>query len=291
MKPFFIFVFCSFLCFSICSNAQQGDTLRRWPLGTISVDSIAPSQKDPLTALLNDHRFLNSKGKAVKATIQIRHFVSKDAIFYFLAVLFLFLGIIKVSFDRYFTNLLRVFFNTSLRQSQLTDQLLQAKLPSLFFNVFFVVISGLYIYLLLVFFGRVGYDRPIILLWCVLAVLAIYLCKYLVLKFAGWLTGFSQEAETYIFIVFLINKMIALLLVPIVIVIAFSSYPVIRVAVIASYILIALMLAQRFLRSYGLLQNRLKVSRFHFLLYIIGIELLPILLIYKAALVIVTKNL
>jgi hypothetical protein len=30
-----------------------------------------------------------------------------------------------------------------------------------------------------------------------------------------------------------------------------------------------------------LLQNQLKINRFHFLLYIIGMELLPILLIYK----------
>jgi hypothetical protein len=47
----------------------------------------------------------------------------------------------------------------------------------------------------------------------------------------------------------------------------------------------------RFFRSYGLLQNQLKISRFHFMLYITGIEILPLLLIYKGLMVYLSKNL
>lgn len=244
-----------------------------------------------LESLLKDNFLLNTQSVPVPDLQQSRKPVSKDALFYFLAAVLLFLGILRASFDRYFGNLLRVFFNTSLRQSQLTDQLLQARLPSLFFNIFFVVISGLFVFLLLNYFGKATYDQWNILFWCILSVLLIYLVKFAVLIFTGWLTGYTGEAETYVFIVFLINKIIALLLVPLVVIIAFSGKQITHVTVTVSYILIGLMLLLRFFRSYGLLQHKMKVSRLHFMLYIIGIELLPILLIYKGALVIMSKNL
>ena len=63
--------------------------------------------------------------------------------FYLIAGIVLLLAFFKYFNSRYFTNLFRVFFNTSLRQSQLTDQLLQAKLPSLLFNLFFILSGGI----------------------------------------------------------------------------------------------------------------------------------------------------
>jgi hypothetical protein len=62
---------------------------------------------------------------------------------------------------------------------------------------------------------------------------------------------------------------------PFIIVIAFSVPSIAKPAVLISLFLIGLMLLLRFARSYGLLQSRLKVSRIHFLLYIIGIEIIP----------------
>jgi hypothetical protein len=76
-----------------------------------------------------------------------------------------------------------------------------------------------------------------------------------------------------------------------VIIIAFSGMNIVKVTIVLSYAIIGLMMAMRFFRSYGLLQTSLKVSRLHFILYIIGIELLPLLLIYKGAVVFMIKNL
>ncbi len=244
-----------------------------------------------LDQVLQQNFLLHVEKKPIAVLEQERKPESKDLLFYIIAAIMLFLGILRASFTRYFSNLVRVFLNTSLRQSQLTDQLLQSKLPSLFFNLFFGLISGMYIFLLLNYFGKTAYRDWNILLFCILAILMIYLVKNAVLHFTGWLTGFRQEAGTYIFIVFLINKIIALILVPIVILMAFSSPRVVQITIIISYFLIGVMLLLRFLRSYSLLQQKMKVSSFHFILYITGIELLPILLIYKAALVILSKSL
>jgi len=192
---------------------------------------------------------------------------------------------------RYFNNLFRVFFNTSLRQSQLTDQLLQSKLASMLFNMFFTVTGGLYIYLLLLHYQWISADNKLFFISaCVIILAIIYAIKFITLKFTGWLTGNKDIANTYLFIIFLINKIISVLLLPFVIVMAFASTEIKIAAVVVSTLLVILMFLLRFIRSFGLLQHRIKVSWFHFLIFIVGIELLPILLIYKGLVIFLNKN-
>src|SRR5688500_15446939 len=62
-----------------------------------------------------------------------RHVRGKEFSFYLISCIILLFGFFKVFYERYFNNIFRVFFNTSLRQNQLTDMLMQSKLPSLIF--------------------------------------------------------------------------------------------------------------------------------------------------------------
>jgi hypothetical protein len=126
---------------------------------------------------------------------------------------------------------------------------------------------------------------------CIASLAGVYLVKYCVLKFTGWLSGYTHEADTYIFIVFLINKIIAIGLIPIVMIMAFSDRYLVTVMIILSYVVIFMMLVLRFLRSWGILQNKVRVKRYHFFLYILGIEILPLLLIYKTAMDLLKNNL
>ena len=214
-----------------------------------------------------------------------------DLLFYIMLVLLLFFAFLRFLYQRYFNNMFRVFFNTSLRQSQLTDQLLQAKQVSLFYNILFVLTGGLYIYFLLGHFKWIDTQAPLMAIGiCTVCLAVVYLFKYASLRFTGWMTGYNQAAGTYLFIIFLINKILGVLLIPFVIVIAFGreflQYP----AVLVSLSIIALMFLLRFLRSYTLLRKDIKVSRFHFFIYILGAEILPLLLIYKVLMVLFDKN-
>lgn len=241
---------------------------------------------------LQQSKYLNSSATPVVRVSSERIQPFDDILFYLLLVVILFLAFLRFFFERYFNNLFRVFFNTSLRQSQLTDQLLQAKQVSLFFNILFTVTEGLYIYFLLRHFGWIANGNIIGNIGvCVVAVALIYFGKYISLKFTGWLTGYSDAANTYLFVIFLINKILGILLIPFIVVIAFGAdflqYP----AVLVSLLMIGLMFLLRFLRSYGLLRKEIKVSRFHFFIYIAGVELMPLLLIYKSLMVLFGKNL
>ena len=223
--------------------------------------------------------------------IHIKKKDSQDSLFYILVLIGGLLGFFRFTYTRYFNNLFRVFFNASLRQSQLTDQLLQARLPSLFFNILFVLIGGIYVYLLLKYYNWVsGQDFWTVLFYCTISLGIIYLVKFITVKFTGWVTGFKEVTNTYAFIIFLINKILGILLLPFAVIIAFSIPNLVTASVIISLLLIGLMFLLRFFRSYGLLQHKLKVSRFHFFLYVIGIEVVPVLLIYKGLVLLLSKN-
>lgn len=280
------------LCIIGClpGYTQVSDTL------ALKKDSLAVVPVVPeisrLQKILNDNKYLNSHSQPVSLAIKKRNAVKENAIFYMLAALLFFFGIIKTIYSRYFSTLFRVFFNSSLRQSQLTDQLMQAKLPSLFFNLVFLIAATFYVYFLLqkVSFGTNELNWMLLLI-CLVAFAIVYAGKFLAIKFFGWATGFNSEADIYIFIVFLINKIIGICLLPIVIMMAFSNDVIVKIVVTVSFILIGVMLLLRFIRSYGLLQNKLKIDRFHFILYIFSFELLPLAIIYKAVELFIMKKL
>ncbi len=256
------------------------------------VVTIANRYENALQTILKQNTFLNSQGTPVTMAVKIKKTKPADTIFYLLAALVFLMGLIKFFFARYFTNLFKVFFNTSFRQSQLADQLLQAKLPSLFFNAFFIISGGVYIYFLLLQYKFItDIHQWTILASCILILGLVYLAKFSTLKFTGWVTGYREVTDAYVFVIFLICKIIGVLLVPFIILMAFTDAAIAKGSALASLLIIVLLLLLRFLRSYGLLQNQLKVSRFHFFLYIAGVEILPLLLIYKGLLFLLSKNL
>lgn len=294
MKQLVFFILCTLL-FSVATQAQHTDTTGKQvdtSKNRLSNDSAVAINMATTQPYHYKNKILNSDGSPVSFAIDIKKTNEKDSLFYLVALLVLCLAILKYFNSRYFNNLFRVFFNTSLRQSQLTDQLIQAKLTSLLFNVFFIISCGFYVYLLLANIGYADENHNwILLLSAIVLTGVVYLIKFCTLKFTGWVTGLSAITDTYLFIIFLINKIIGIFLVPVIIVFAFSSKEIVHISLIISGLCIVLLLFLRFFRSYGLLQHQLRISRFHFFLYLVGIEILPLLLIYKGVMVYLSKNL
>lgn len=252
----------------------------------ISKDSvlvITTPVKPILQKLLEANKFLHLDKSPVSQIEKPVSYGRSNALFYFLLILLFLIALIRVLYKKYLANLFRVFFNTSLKQTQITDQLQQQEIPSIFTNLIFIVSSGCFAYLLLMkkahLFQKINFKS---LLLIVALVASIYLVKYLVLKFTGWITGYKTQANLYIFIVFLVNKILGLFLVPIVIIAAFADSFLASAFLTTGIIVVFLFLISRFLRSFSLLQAQVKVSRFHFLLYIFSAELLPLALLYKA---------
>ena len=290
---FFLLFFSGFIFYSNVTRAQDTSHISKIHLdssrNTIAkkscvIHSVAESMKENL--------FFCTQKKSNNIIEHVHQEVKfRQILFYIIFSLFFFFAILKVGFNNYTNNLIKVFFNTTLRQSQLTEQLLLAKLPSLLYNLFFLLVVSIYIFVLLVVkLNPIFFDWKL-LMYILISVSLIYTTKYIVLELSGWLTGYKQEVENYVFVVFLINKILAILLLPILLLISFSYVELASFAVKLSYALVFLLYFLRYFRAFSLLNRRLSISKLHFMIYAIGIEIIPILLIYKSLVIIINKSL
>lgn len=291
---FYLMIFLSALVF-ISEDISAQDSSMRIEILTDTIQISVPKSRTANYSIdeIIKSNFLVCTQKQPNQFIQeIHHELKfKQSLFYIIFSLFLFFGILKVAFNNYTTNLLRVFFNTTLRQSQLTEQLLLAKMPSLLYNLFFLLVASTYIFVLFALKINPTFFDWKLLTYILTAVCMVYSIKFIILELSGWLTGYKQEVENYVFIVFLINKILAILLLPILLLVSFSNQELGNLAVKFSYVLIFLLYFLRYFRTFSLLNRRLSISKFHFLIYAIGIEIIPILLIYKSLVIIIDKSL
>lgn len=264
------------------------------PVGAVTgIDSVPPvalqqQERDIVTALralLRQHPYFSFFGKSVQLQVQRRDEPGKDVFFYVLLGLFFYFAAIKTVFAKYLNNLISIFLRITLRQQQLREQLLQTPLPSLLLNIFFLLSGGLYASLLLDYYNyQADSNFWIQTLYCVGILALIYIGKFVLLKFTGWVFNLSKATDTYIFIVFLVNKMLGMLLLPFLVLIAFYEGQPQQVFVTLSLILVVVLFAYRFIFSFGPIRAEINVNPFHFFLYLCAFEIAPLLLIYKVLL-------
>ncbi len=215
----------------------------------------------------------------------VRKVSGKEALFYLIVFLFILYGLLRRAFPKYFSDLFRLFFRTTLKQRQIKEQLMQTPLPSLLLNVFFVITGGMYVTFLLQYFDLSPADNFwLMFLYCVLGLSAAYMIKFVGLKISGWLFNVEEAANSYIFIVFVVNKMIGIILLPLLAIIAFGLGNVYTGGMTISWCIIAGLFAYRFILTYAAIHNQVKVNPFHFFLYLCAFEIAPLLLIYKGLL-------
>ncbi|HEY1870922.1 MAG TPA: DUF4271 domain-containing protein [Chitinophagaceae bacterium] len=233
----------------------------------------------------NENVFFAFRSPAISVLSDKIMFKGKEILFYTLMAMLLFFAFIRSSFPKYLTDVFRVAFRTTIKQRQIGEQLIQTPVPSLLLNIFFLLSASFYITFVVQHFHlATDYSFWVLYSYSFVALAIIYLLKFLSLKFSGWLFNISPTTDGYIFIVFLINKIIGIFLLPFLVLLAFTDNDIYLVAFVLSYMGVFALLAYRFILSYGLIRNQIRVSPFHFLIYLLAFEIVPLFLIYKALL-------
>ncbi len=230
---------------------------------------------------LYTHRYLPLKEPAIVRVIKERQRTDKDYLFYLLLGALLYFATIRLAFPKYFQNIFKLFFQPSFRQSQTREQLLQNNLPSLLFNLFFIISTSLYIAFIFDRYNVMPLSFWSMWSYAAATVTLLYGGKYLFLLFSGWVFNVKAATDTYIFIVYLINKIIGVLLIPFLLILAFSTDQIVMVSVTVSLVIIGLLFVYRYILSYTPIRKDIKVSPLHFSLYLLGFEIVPLLLIYR----------
>jgi len=250
-----------------------------WNFGqTWSIDKALPFYWQ----ILRRHPYFDFSAVAVSIPSNVRKVQGKEVMFYTMMGLLLVFALLKQGFSKYFNDLFRVFFRTTMKTRQIREQLMQTQFPSLIFNMFFVASAGLYIDFMLHYFKITPFNNFWLLyVYCCLGLAVIYFGKFIGLKVIGWLLNMQKAADGYIFIVFIINKVIGIFLIPFLMLIAFANEPVYSIALVLSWVVIGALLLYRFILGFATIRNEVRFNLFHFFLYLCAFEIVPLLLIYK----------
>ena len=224
------------------------------------------------TLITGPPQFLVEKPKPVE---------SKDFLFYAFAALLILIGFLRLVFPRYFQTIFRLFSQSSFRQRQTREQLSQDFLPSFLFNVLFLVTGGLFVALLSVEKNWLEEDFWKLAGKAVIILSSIYLIKFLFLLFAGWVFNVREAAGIYSFIVFFINKIMGIVLIPCILLMAFAAPALASIATTVAVAAVIILLAYRYLVSFSSLRYDLHVNALHFFIYLCAVEIAPLLVIYK----------
>jgi len=205
----------------------------------------------------------------------------KDVLFYaIIALIFLYSFLIQIA-PQYIAKLFSQFSQSSLRMMQNREQLLQNSAASLIMNIGFIMSFSLMT--TLVIFN--AHLLPInfwegFFSMC-LFFLGLYLGKYICLTIVGYIFNTNELVQTYIFVVFMINKVLGILLIPFIGILAFAKPFLHPFAIGGAGLLMVLLILYRYLFSLTSVRNKLHVSSFHFFLYLCAFEIIPLLILYK----------
>jgi len=252
------------------------------------VDSLFQVQQHPSIygayagGIMDSEAIFHAGAAALKVPMLVRKIENRDWVFYFYCALLLFLSFIQLAFDRYFADLFRVFFNTSLRQKQIREQLTQAPLPSLLLNILFFISGGAFIYFLMEHYSlNTRYSAAIEILFAIGGIGLIYLGKFIFITLLGWIFDKKDASENYLFNVFMVNKIAGLVLIPLGILLAYSSAGWKDVVITLSAISIIVLILMRVVRCYAAVSHPLKINFIHYIVFMGAFEVIPLLVIYR----------
>jgi hypothetical protein len=206
---------------------------------------------------------------------------NKDLLFYSILILVFLFGFVNNVFPQYFSKLFKQFSQSSLRMIQYREQLLQNSFGSLIINICFILSFSLMSTLLI-------FNRHLLALsfwegffYISLFFTFLYIGKYISLQIAGYVFNSKELVNTYIFVVFMINKVLGVLLVPFILILAFAKPIFHPYAIGGAALITVLLILYRYLFSLTSVRNKLHISSFHFFLYLCAFEILPLTILYK----------
>ncbi len=214
---------------------------------------------------------------------------SKDYLFYFFAALLLFLGIIRQSFPGYIKSVFTTLFQNSQRYKQSREKTMQDTVPSLLLNILFFIVAGLWITFFIEDIPLFHFSFAQKIVAVIALITSIYAIKAIVISLAGTLFHQREAANAYALIVFHVNKVAGIFLLPLAILYAYGSEYQQSLAASFMIAIIILLIIYRFVISFVDVSGRFKINGLYFFIYLCITEIVPMLIFYEVVPGIINK--
>ncbi|HYX10198.1 MAG TPA: DUF4271 domain-containing protein, partial [Bacteroidales bacterium] len=195
---------------------------------------------------------------------------------------FVMLAWVRIFFTRYLVQIINSLFTYQTAAKLFRDNNILLQRISFVLNTIFVLISGLFVYQLFNYFDiSVGIREGFSLyLFSTALVFGLIVFRYIAVYTVGFIFAKQKEFKEYLHNVFLFNKSIGLVLLPVVAGIAFTSRHISVPLVYMGLLMVIFFYILRIGRSFRIILRK-EVLIFYLILYLCTLEILPILLFYK----------
>lgn len=202
--------------------------------------------------------------------------------FGFLIIIAIFVAFLN-SFHRNDLNkIYRAFTNNNLMMQLYREKGALLQMPYILIYLLFTFTAGMFIYLLSEYYKvPIATNTFLSILACIGGVAGFYFFKHLVLKMLGSIFPFKKEIHEYHFTIGIFNQIIGLALIPVVTLMSFAPPYMQIFAIYGAFIIIGIILIQRFIRTLLMSEKFLIFHKFHLIVYLCTVEIAPIFIIIK----------
>lgn len=214
---------------------------------------------------------------------QLRPQSPEKWLFYFILALAAIVVFVKSAFTRFFNELWRSFFNLNNAMLMMRQQDIAFSVPGLLLSINFYVAVAIYIFL------KIHQQKIQIPLSdiAIIGILVLFIMSFIMFRFFIYRASMmmfnkKNELEAISFIDLMQLEFAGIIMVPMVLVLAFSHVAISDYLWMASYLLIAAILGYRLILGWRIGGRLIFQNWFHFILYICSVEIAPVLIIVKS---------
>ncbi len=147
-----------------------------------------------------------------------------------------------------------------------------------------IAIFGLFVYLTATFFGKMTQVNDLLLLGVLVTGVGIYLVLHrIILVFLAIILPISESIHFFLFNTRMINVVFSIFLLPVLLFLAFGSIWIQTIALYMSGLNIILFIGFIYYRGISIVKEFIWTYKFHFFLYLCGLEIAPVLVLVKVA--------
>jgi hypothetical protein len=189
---------------------------------------------------------------------------------------------LKLFYHKFFDQVIVSMWNFQLGSKFLRDQGIFARRVGLVLNLNFLLIGGLFIYLVLTHFNFNPLSlKPIFAYFLYTAVLTILLLiRYIITITTGYIFNKQDYFREYLYHILVIYKNLGVFLIPIIFCISYIQENLRIYFIFFALALVAMAYLFRFIKGFQLLIKK-DVLIFYLILYLCTLEFLPVLFYYK----------
>ncbi len=207
-------------------------------------------------------------------------------LFVSILIMFIVLTLIVTIFRILIEKIWKAFINDNLLNQLHREQSSGLAVAYLVLYLLFFINGGLFAFLAARHFGiAVSTSNLYSLLLCMGGIAGFMLAKHFVLWLVGFVFPIGKEVDAYQFTIMIFNIVIGLILVPVVLIIAYAPPSITGLVVFGALGLLGLIYLFLGLRGLFIGNRFMADNKFHFLLYLCAVEIAPLLVIYKIAMV------